>query len=116
MLLKFFSGRKDIFSAYAESLAIELNALLPPENIKTDRILQKASISKATAATEKTMEKLRFFIKENKISFYRKAKMANCFKWKLKELGHSEDFVNAMTEIFAMEISKQTHTSSQGDK
>ena len=40
------------------------------------------------------------FHDEKKLSVYKKAKLANVFKWRLKELGYTEGFVdNATKEI-----------------
>ena len=35
---------------------------------------------------------------ENKLGIYRKAKLGNVFKWKLKELGYSDAFVDRATK------------------
>ena len=35
---------------------------------------------------------------ENKLGIYRKAKLGNVFKWKLKELGYSDEFVERATK------------------
>jgi hypothetical protein len=36
--------------------------------------------------------------KEQKLSVYRKAKLGNVFKWRLKELGYSTDFAERATK------------------
>ena len=35
---------------------------------------------------------------EHKLSVYRKAKLGNVFKWRLKELGYSDDFAEQATK------------------
>src|SRR5690349_16225836 len=35
---------------------------------------------------------------EHKLSIYKKAKLGNTFKWKLKELGYSDDFTERATK------------------
>lgn len=35
---------------------------------------------------------------QNKLGIYRKAKLGNVFKWKLKELGYSDEFVERATK------------------
>jgi hypothetical protein len=35
---------------------------------------------------------------EHKLGIYKKAKLGNVFKWKLKELGYSEDFAERATK------------------
>ena len=38
------------------------------------------------------------FHKDNKLGVYKKAKLGNVFKWKLKELGYSEGFSERATK------------------
>ena len=38
------------------------------------------------------------FHTEKRLSVYRKAKLGNVFKWKLRELGYSEDFAERATK------------------
>ena len=38
------------------------------------------------------------FHKENKLGVYKKAKLGNVFKWKLKELGYSDAFAERATK------------------
>ena len=38
------------------------------------------------------------FHKDRKLGIYKKAKLGNVFKWKLRELGYSEDFAERMTK------------------
>ena len=38
------------------------------------------------------------FQTEQKLGIYRKAKLGNVFKWKLKELGYSDDFAERATK------------------
>src|SRR4029450_11727085 len=38
------------------------------------------------------------FHKEHKLGVYKKAKLANVFKWKLRELGYSEGFAEGATK------------------
>jgi len=38
------------------------------------------------------------FNAQNKLGIYKKAKLGNVFKWKLKELGYSDDFAERATK------------------
>ena len=38
------------------------------------------------------------FQKENKLGIYKKAKLGNVFKWKLREMGYSDDFAERATK------------------
>lgn len=44
------------------------------------------------------------FHEENKLGIYKKAKLANVFKWKLAELGYSDEFVNRATKLIATRL------------
>jgi hypothetical protein len=41
---------------------------------------------------------------QHKLGLYKKAKLANTFKWKLKELGYSTEFVNRATREIATRL------------
>jgi hypothetical protein len=44
------------------------------------------------------------FRDQQKLGIYRKAKLANVFKWKLKEAGYSEAFVDTVTKDLATRL------------
>lgn len=50
-----------------------------------------------------TARALRFH-KEHKLGVYKKAKLANVFRWKLSDLGYSKDFVERVTKILAKRL------------
>jgi hypothetical protein len=41
---------------------------------------------------------------EHKLGIYKKAKLANVFKWKLSELGYSADFIDQATKELATRL------------
>jgi hypothetical protein len=41
---------------------------------------------------------------QNKLGIYKKAKLANVFKWKLTEIGYSADFVDQATKELATRL------------
>ena len=41
---------------------------------------------------------------EHKLGVYKKAKLANVFKWKLTEIGYSKDFVDRATKEIATKL------------
>jgi hypothetical protein len=50
---------------------------------------------------------------EHKLGIYKKAKLANVFKWKLTELGYSADFVDRATREIATRLAaSRTQTKS----
>lgn len=44
------------------------------------------------------------FREQNKLGLYKKAKLANVFRWKLTELGYSKEFVEQATKEIATKI------------
>lgn len=81
---------------FAKELAREIAKKYPPE-IETDS-KKKISEKRVTRILEGTFNKAVNFKKENKLGFYRKAKLGNAFQWELTELGYSKEFVNIATE------------------
>lgn len=41
---------------------------------------------------------------QNRLGVYRKAKLGNVFRWKLKELGYSNEFVEHATEVIVKRL------------
>jgi hypothetical protein len=48
---------------------------------------------------------------QHKLGVYKKAKLANVFKWKLTELGYSADFVDRATKELAMRLASSKSKS-----
>lgn len=44
------------------------------------------------------------FREQHKLGVYKKAKLANTFRWKLAELGYSKDFIERATKEIATKI------------
>jgi hypothetical protein len=52
----------------------------------------------------KLFTQLEKFKKEKKLNFYKKAKLGNAFKWKLKEAGYESDFVDQLTHALIQKL------------
>lgn len=50
---------------------------------------------------------------EHKLGIYKKAKLANVFKWKLSELGYSADFVDRATKELATRLASSKGQSKK---
>lgn len=59
------------------------------------------SIGQKQKVLEKMFLKLRLFKIENKMNFYKKAKLCNAFKWKLLEANYDPEFVDELTKMLA---------------
>ena len=97
---------KDILSTreleeFAVSLASDLGRRFPPASEgRTDagaahqvKIILQGLSARAVRYRE-----------QHKLGVYGKAKLANTFKWKLKELGYSAEFINRTTKELATRL------------
>ena len=50
---------------------------------------------------------------QHKLGLYKKAKLANVFKWKLKELGYSAAFVDRATKQIATRLAVKTRLAAK---
>ena len=80
---------------FATGLAIDLGRRFPPASeARTDPGVAhqiKVILEGLTARAVRYHE-------QNKLGVYKKAKLANVFKWKLTELGYSDEFVERATK------------------
>jgi hypothetical protein len=52
-------------------------------------------------------EKTAAFHKQHKLGLYKKARLANTFRWELKERGYDEALVETLTERVVMAVSRK---------
>lgn len=92
-LLKFFDTKA--LEEFATGLATDLGRRFPPASeARTDRGAdhQIKVILEGLSARAVRYHEL------NKLGVYKKAKLGNVFKWKLKELGYSDGFAERATK------------------
>lgn len=98
-LLDFMNTRE--LEEFATSLAADLGRRFPPSS-------EKRTDSGATHQLKVIMDGLAAravrYHEEHKLGIYKKAKLANVFKWKLSELGYSTDFVERATKEIATRL------------
>jgi hypothetical protein len=91
MILEWFNT-KDV-DALADRLAEDLVKRVPPSNLA-------ASGKKAEANKSKTREailrQVRNFTSKHRLNVYQKARLANRFKWALREAGYPKALVDEM--------------------
>jgi hypothetical protein len=94
MILRFFSMRK--VNEFAKSLAQDVAKRYPPAiaNNPTHMVSQK----RLTGILEEAFTRAAEFNRENRLGWYKKAKLGNEFRWELKEIGYDEKFVDVATE------------------
>lgn len=86
---------KDV-DAFAKKLAEMVAKRYPPtlDQAKEKRV----SANRITKVLEDVLDQAAEYGQKSKLGVYKKARLANAFKWELKELGYSEKFVEVATE------------------
>src|SRR5687768_12005438 len=79
---------------FATTLANDLGRRFPPDSEKRTDPGAKHQIK---VITEGLAARAVRYHGENKLGIYKKAKLGNVFKWKLKELGYSDGFAEDVT-------------------
>jgi hypothetical protein len=99
---KLFSPGK--IDEFAKSLAQDIAKRYPPAIANNPQ--QMVSQKRLTDILEETFTKAAAFQRENKLGWYRKAKLGNEFRWELKELGYDEKFVEVATEGLVVYVTR----------
>ena len=81
---------------FAEGLALEIAKRYPPA-VANDT-LRRISPDRVSSVLEDVFEKAKTYTRENKLGSVKKALIGNEFRWKLRELGYSKEFVEVATE------------------
>ena len=92
-LLKFLDTKE--IEEFATTLAADLGRRFPPASeARTD----PGAKHQVKVILEGLGARAVRFHKEHKLGVYKKAKLGNVFKWKLRDLGFSEDFAERATK------------------
>ena len=94
MILEFFSTRK--VTEFAKSLAQDVAKRYPPAIANNPA--QMVSQKRLSGILEEAFTRAAEFNRENKLGWYKKAKLGNEFRWGLKELGYDQKFIEVATE------------------
>ncbi len=98
------SGRQ--VDEFARTLAEELCKMYPPHVQKGAGIPEK-SLKNLERKFDSLCDKAAAFRREHKLGIYKKARLANTFRWELKTRGHDEGFIEAVTEKLVVTVSKK---------
>lgn len=102
MLLRLFDTRK--VDDFAQTLAQDLARRFPPSSeSRTD----KAAQSQLNVIVDGLKARALRFHEENRLGFFRKAKLGNTFRWRLKELGYSDSFIAEVTRSLVVELARR---------
>ena len=92
-MLKFLDTKE--IEEFATTLAMDLGRRFPPASeARTD----PGAKHQVKVILEGLGARAVRFHKEHKLGVYKKAKLGNIFKWKLRDLGFSEDFAERATK------------------
>jgi hypothetical protein len=107
-----FSTRQ--INTFARELADTLAKRYPPAlDVNPER---KISANRLTKVLEDTFARAVEFQREHKLGLFGKAKLGNEFKWQLKELGYTENFIEVATEGLMVYITRGAAPSASGEK
>lgn len=90
---------------FAKELAEELAKRYPPS--MEAELDKKISSKRLTKILEGLYDKVTEFKNNNNLGVFKKAKLGNSFKWELKELGYSKEFVDLATEGLVVYVTKK---------
>ena len=98
-ILKAFDTRE--LEEFATGLAADLGRRFPPDSEKrTDTGAQNQIKVILDGLTARAMR----YHEQNKLGVYKKAKLANVFRWKLKDLGYSDAFIERATKQIVTQL------------
>jgi hypothetical protein len=102
-MLGLFSGSKRI-NDFARELTENLSKRYPPAlDVNPEK---KISANRLTKVLEEALASASQFQRDNRLGIYGKAKLGNEFKWQLKELGYSDQFIEVATEGLMVYITR----------
>jgi hypothetical protein len=104
-LFSLFSSKE--INAFANDLATSLAKRYPPAlDVSPDK---RVSENRLTKVLEDTLAQAVEFQSTHKLGMFGKAKLGNEFKWKLKDLGYTEKFIEVATEGLMVHLTRGAH-------
>jgi hypothetical protein len=98
MVLGWFDTRTSV--DFATRIAAEIREAMPP----SDEAPGRKEAGKRAKKLERISERARGFSRDNRLNFYKKAKLANTLKWHLKDAGYSDAFVREMVGLILVNL------------
>ena len=97
---------------FADELVEDLSKRLPPALMNYEK--RRPSVKRITRILETSLTRAVDFKKGKGLGIYGKAKLANEFRWKLKEKGYDDKFIELATEAITVYISRKSTPSAAG--
>jgi hypothetical protein len=98
MVLGWFDSRASV--DFASRMAREIQHSIPP----SDEAPGKKEAGKRARKIERIATQAKAFSRDNRLNFYKKAKLANTLKWSLKEAGYSQVFIREMVGLILVNL------------
>jgi len=89
---------------FAKELAGMVAKRYPPALEKAPE--RRVSATRITKVLEDMLEKAEEYQKTRRLGAYKKARLANSFRWQLKDLGYSDKFVEVATEGLVVYVTR----------
>jgi hypothetical protein len=99
MLLSFFNARQAV--EIGNTLADQFVSQTPAEPAKRGK---KPGTGQAEDELRKFVQRIDSDARPLRLNFYKRAKLANAFKWKLLQTGVKPEFVNELTRILLVRL------------
>jgi hypothetical protein len=96
--------RRREISGFATALAEDLARRFPP---KSEARTDKGAKNQLHAITERLFGDAARFNRDRQLGVYGKAKLGNAFRWKLRELGYSQTFVEEVTHDLVVRLARK---------
>lgn len=90
---------------FSRTLASDLAQRYPP-SLEVDTT-KKRNPDRLAKAFDSTFNRAIDFHREHKLGIYGKARLGNTFRWKLKELGYPDEFIEVATKSLVNLLSVQ---------
>jgi tetratricopeptide (TPR) repeat protein len=109
MILNWFNGREaaEIGSTLADQYALQM----APGSHQSGK---KAAKSGPGAALQDILDRADREVRTLQLNFYKKARFANAFKWRLTEKGVDKDVADEVTQLLVLHLSQNQPGSVQG--
>ena len=102
-MIKLFSG-SDV-DQFAKDLAKDIGERYPAA-IANDPG-RKVSANRLTAILEEAFSRASEFAAQNKLGYFKKAKLGNTFRWELKDMGYDDKFIDVATEGLIVYVTRK---------
>lgn len=110
MFAKLFSGSR--IEEFAKTLARDIAKRYPPAIANNPE--QMISQNRLASILEETFGKASDFQRQEKLGWFKRAKLVNEFQWELKDIGYDKKFVDLATEGLLVYVTSGRESARPG--